>query len=127
MPGPGDLDRGEDVSGLPWGSFSMQYIVARGHESASRQGSRHASDQQRSPEMQQQFTDPYGDGCGQVASFDARDSSGDDAAVYDESPCFYDYELAAPVDGHGYGPTYEFVRLLGSPGALRVEATLAHI
>jgi len=104
IPEPDDFGQEEDVSGLPWGSFNMQYIVARGHESASQQGSRRASDQQRSPDMQQHYMNPYSDGYGQVASFDGRDS-GDDAIVYDESPYFYDYENTSPGDGHGYGHT----------------------
>ncbi|OIW29963.1 hypothetical protein CONLIGDRAFT_680761 [Coniochaeta ligniaria NRRL 30616] len=104
IPEPDDLGQEEDVSGLPWGSFNMQYIVARGHESASQQGSRRASDQQRSSEMPQ-YMNPYSDGYGQVASFDGRDSSGDDAIVYDESPYFYDYETTSPGDGQGFGPT----------------------
>ncbi|KAI1852399.1 hypothetical protein JX265_003833 [Neoarthrinium moseri] len=29
----------EECSGLPWGSFSMRHVVARGHESESRRGS----------------------------------------------------------------------------------------
>ncbi|KAH8908680.1 hypothetical protein BR93DRAFT_496472 [Coniochaeta sp. PMI_546] len=104
IPEPDDLDQEEDVSGLPWGSFNMQYIVARGHESASQRGSRRASDQRRSGDMPQ-YTNPYSDGYGQVASFDGRDSSGDDAIVYDESPYFYDYETTSPGDGQGYGST----------------------
>ncbi|KAB5563309.1 hypothetical protein GE09DRAFT_778067 [Coniochaeta sp. 2T2.1] len=124
IPEPEDLGavgghHDEDVSGLPWGSFSMQYIVARGHESASQQGnSRRASDQQRSSDasigmggvvqhQQQHYTNPYAEGYGQqVSSFDGRDntSSGDDAAVvYEESPYFYDYETTSPGDGQGYG------------------------
>jgi hypothetical protein len=82
----------------------MQYIVARGHENASQQGSRRASDQQRSGDLPQ-YVNPYGDGYGQLASFDGRDSSGDDAIVYDESPYFYDYETTSPGDGQGFGPT----------------------
>ena len=104
IPKPDDFGQEEDVSGLPWGSFNMQYIVARGHESASQQGSRRASDQHQSPAMQQHYMNPYSDGYGQVASFDGRDS-GDDAIVYDESPYFYDYETASPGDGQGYGHT----------------------
>lgn len=106
IPEPDDLVQEDDVSGLPWGSFSMQYIVAKGHKSASRQGSRRASDQQRSRDTQQ-CMDPYSDGCGQVASLDRRDSSGDDAVVYGESPYFYDYESTAPSVGHPDGrPSY---------------------
>jgi hypothetical protein len=104
IPQPDDLRQEQDTSGLPWGSFNMQYIVARGHESASQQGSRRASDQQRSPGAQH-YMNPFSDGYGQVASFDGRDSSGDDAIVYEESPYFYDYETASPGDGHGFGHT----------------------
>lgn len=78
----------------------MGYIVARGRESASQQGSRRASDQQRTQGMPH-YTNLYSDGYGQVASFDGRDSSVGDAVVYEESPYFYDYENASPGDGFG--------------------------
>jgi hypothetical protein len=79
----------------------MQYIVARGHASASQQGSRRASDHRVN--NAQHYITPYsGDTYGQVASFDGRDSSGDDAIYYDESPYVYDYENMSPDNGHGF-------------------------
>lgn len=96
----------EDVSGLPWGSFNMQYIVARGHASASQQGSRRASDQR--VDEARQYLNPFGESYGQVASFDSRDSSGDDAIYFEESPYFYEFEHPAPdnEDGHGHQSWY---------------------
>jgi hypothetical protein len=101
----------------------MPFIIARGHASASQQGSRRTSDNQRveaispeqttSPEQtmspQQYLNNPFSDGYGQVAGFDGRDtgSSGDERVYYEESPYFYEYETAEmdhlPDQGYGHG------------------------
>ena len=101
IPDPEDLNHEEDVSGLPWGSFNMQYIVARGRESASQQGSRRASDQR--PNETPRYPKLYSDGYGQTTRFDGRDSGGDDTIVYDEAPYFYDYENPSSSERFGYG------------------------
>ncbi|KAI1075209.1 hypothetical protein F5B20DRAFT_585428 [Whalleya microplaca] len=83
-----------DVSGLPWGSISMRHVVARGHESESRRGSRRDDYTQddsaqyyaQSDYYQQQQTDSYG----------SRDSSGGDDQYYEDqsssSYYYYDYD-----------------------------------
>ena len=70
--------------------MNMQFMVAKGHEYASQQGSRRASDR-----LDPQLLSPYGTGYTQVASFDGRDSSGDDQTYYnDASPYggYYDFD-----------------------------------
>ncbi len=82
-----------DLSGLPWGSMNMQFMVAKGHEYATQQGSRRASDHRLDP----QLLSPYGAGYAQVSSFDGRDSSGDDQTYYnDASPYGGYYDFDAP-------------------------------
>lgn len=39
VPSPSDIAAEHDVSGLPWGSFSMRHVVSRGHEAESRRNS----------------------------------------------------------------------------------------
>jgi len=70
---------GDYLSGVPWGGVSIQHMVAMGHESESRRGSRRGglSDQQ-----QQQ-------------------SYGDYSAFYD--PALYDAQLAGGYGGGGGG------------------------
>ncbi|TKA65402.1 hypothetical protein B0A49_10681, partial [Cryomyces minteri] len=44
-PEPGDLDVGDNLSGLPWGSLSMSHVVLKGKakEQSSQQSSRETS------------------------------------------------------------------------------------
>ncbi|EFX01213.1 hypothetical protein CMQ_6155 [Grosmannia clavigera kw1407] len=44
VPGPYDLAGDGELSGLPWGGPSLRFVVAKGHESLSNQGSRRASE-----------------------------------------------------------------------------------
>ncbi|SPO00718.1 uncharacterized protein DNG_03466 [Cephalotrichum gorgonifer] len=39
VPSPSDIASEHEVSGLPWGTFSMRHVVSRGHEAASRRSS----------------------------------------------------------------------------------------
>lgn len=39
IPSPGDIASDHEVSGLPWGTFSMNHVVSRGHEAESRRSS----------------------------------------------------------------------------------------
>ena len=39
IPSPGDIAADHEVSGLPWGTFSMSHVVSRGHEAESRRSS----------------------------------------------------------------------------------------
>ncbi|CAI4210488.1 unnamed protein product [Parascedosporium putredinis] len=39
VPAPSDVTSEHEVSGLPWGTFSMRHVVSRGHEAESRRSS----------------------------------------------------------------------------------------
>ncbi|KEZ39744.1 hypothetical protein SAPIO_CDS9703 [Scedosporium apiospermum] len=39
IPTPSDVASDQEVSGLPWGTFSMRHVVSRGHEAESRRSS----------------------------------------------------------------------------------------
>jgi hypothetical protein len=39
IPAPSDVASDQEVSGLPWGTFSMRHVVSRGHEAESRRSS----------------------------------------------------------------------------------------
>ncbi|KAK3378047.1 hypothetical protein B0H63DRAFT_525304 [Podospora didyma] len=95
VPGPEDIAEEGDLSGLPWGSFSMQHIVARGHHAASQQGSRRETDL-RPEEHHNPYLAPYA-GAGYAApmsSYDGRDtSSGDDNVYFNgQSPFYYNWD-----------------------------------
>ena len=103
-----------DLSGLPWGSMNMQFLVAKGHEHAThQQGSRRASDQHHQhhhshsshhddARLDPQLLSPYVGDYGQVGSFDGRDSSGDDQTYYtDTSPYgYYDFDTQSGDGSH---------------------------
>ena len=111
---------GGDLSGLPWGSMNMQFLVAKGHEHAThQQGSRRASDHHShshshghhhshhhshhdDPQLDPQLLSPYVGDYGQVGSFDGRDSSGDDQTYYtDTSPYgYYDFDTQSGDGSH---------------------------
>ncbi len=105
---------GGDLSGLPWGSMNMQFLVGKGHEHAThQQGSRRASDHHSSQHhhnhshhddhrLDPQLLSPYVGDYGQVGSFDGRDSSGDDQTYYtDTSPYgYYDFDTQSGDGSH---------------------------
>ncbi|KAL1880221.1 hypothetical protein VTK73DRAFT_6049 [Phialemonium thermophilum] len=95
IPEPEELGPEDDLSGLPWGGLNMGYVVAKGHESASQQGSRRTSDNRL--EESHQFLNPYAPGYAQVASYDGQDSIGDDNRYYEDPPYYYE----APPPGPG--------------------------
>lgn len=79
----------------------MRFVVAKGHESTSQQGSRRTSDH-RIEDNQQFLSAQAGGFPPAIASYDGRDSIGDDSSRYydDSSPYYYDYELG-PADPSG--------------------------
>lgn len=64
----------------------MQYVVARGHESASQQGSRRASDHVFGDTPT--YMNPYS---GMYQGWDGQGSSGAEEMGYEESSPYYDY------------------------------------
>lgn len=96
-PDPDDLGPEDDLSGLPWGSLNMRYVVAKGHESASQQGSRRTSDHRA--EDNQQFLSPNTATFAQFTGYDGPESTGDDSRYYDDPSYYYDYEMVAPDPG----------------------------
>ncbi|KAH8879619.1 hypothetical protein GQ53DRAFT_619122, partial [Thozetella sp. PMI_491] len=78
IPGPDALVSDSEPSGLPWGGLNVGFMVAKGHQYASQQGSRRLSDR-----VDPQLLSPaYGGPYGQVTS-----SSGEDQAFY-QDPTF---------------------------------------
>lgn len=98
IPGPDSVTSDGELSGLPWGSMNVGFVLAKGHEYASQQGSRRVSDNRLDP----QLLSPYGGGFAQVSSFDGRDSSGDDQTYYqDASPYgYYDFDAHSGDGSH---------------------------
>ncbi|KAI0012859.1 hypothetical protein F4779DRAFT_614299 [Xylariaceae sp. FL0662B] len=85
-----------NLSGLPWGSISMRHVVARGHESESRRGSR-GDDYVQDDAAQYHAQSGYYHHQQQTASYGSRDSSGGDDQLYeDQTSAYYyynDYDL----------------------------------
>ncbi|KAK0636212.1 hypothetical protein B0T17DRAFT_72121 [Bombardia bombarda] len=108
IPEADELPADEELSGLPWGSINMRHVVARGHATASQQGSR-LSDPQLGDNP---YLGVYGGAAGgvapggyggyaQMSNFDGRDaSSGGDDRYYD-SPYYYDYDATSGGSGPG--------------------------
>ena len=78
----------DEVSGLPWGSLSLKYVVSRGkaRESESWRGS---------PREDRSY-----DGSQGQASDDRDAHYEDDSTYYGEDPVYYDYGSGS---GSGYG------------------------
>lgn len=95
----------EDLSGLPWGSLSMGHVFAKGHESASRSGSRR--DDAGDAAFDSQYLAPtsaYGGAAdygstSASGSWDGRDAPIDDH-YYGSSPYYMDFEQGA--DDYNY-------------------------
>lgn len=94
----------DQLSGLPWGGLNIPHMVARGHESASQQGSRRGASDQYDQQQQQggsSFYDPqlwgvqdmsYGAG-----GFDVGDDRYFDTSASSSSPSYFSYD-AFPGD-----------------------------
>ncbi|KAI1106144.1 hypothetical protein F4804DRAFT_72979 [Jackrogersella minutella] len=95
-------DDGVDLSGLPWGSMSMRYVLATGHETESRRSGGSGGETAQpgtpqnyttsSPYQQYQTPSYYGDS--------TNSSGGDDLSYQDLPPYYYDY------DRHGGHSSY---------------------
>ncbi|KAI8633084.1 hypothetical protein F5Y19DRAFT_287495 [Xylariaceae sp. FL1651] len=105
----------EQLSGLPWGSINMNFIVARGHESEVRRGS--ARDNQTHDSSAQYCNTLSGYNQQQTASWGSRGSRGssggddryqDDQQAYyqDDQAYYHDYEYDQDHD-HGYDYDYD--------------------
>lgn len=82
IPQSGELADAEDLSGLPWGSFSMSHVVSRGHESESRRGSARDENVDSRLYDYEQFSDNQ-----QAASYGSRDSG--DFPSFEDPSYFY--------------------------------------
>lgn len=109
---PAELETLEsaELSGLPWGSFNMRHVVAKGHERASRHGSRKESDNTNTTAnissylYDDMYLVTYEAGAGTypqpLGGFDAPDSSnGEEVLCEEPSPYCFEYEPINPGGG----------------------------
>lgn len=99
VPTPGDMDTAPDLSGLPWGSMSLNHVVRRGHDAESRrsgsgQGTTYMGDERYALGT---YSGPYGQGYAQTASFGS--SGAGDESYYEQAVYVYD-----PSDLQAYTP-----------------------
>jgi hypothetical protein len=100
VPEPDEITDEGDVSGLPWGSVNMSYMVARGHDKSSRRGGSGRGEQARHDPYYAQ----YGSGGydhQQSRSYGSRGSSGGDYSYeYDDASYYYqDYDQSGRGGG----------------------------
>jgi hypothetical protein len=116
IPEPEELSPETECSGLPWGSFSMPFIIQKGHEAASQQGSRQmshnhslAASPQQASGPQQYLHSPFSYPQTAGTYIGTTPSTGDDGIFYDESPYLYDHMNSNPVhpSNRGYGHGYQ--------------------
>jgi hypothetical protein len=99
VPDSHEIADDEDLSGLPWGGMNIGFVIAKGHESESRRGSRQDSDQRLD---ESQIVTPYVGTFGQVTTYDTRDSSVEPRYYTDSPTYYYDYDAT----GGGVSPQY---------------------
>ncbi|RKU44997.1 hypothetical protein DL546_001733 [Coniochaeta pulveracea] len=95
IPNAAELSLQTECSGLPWGSFNMPFIIGKGHEAASQQGSgwvmqNHSASSQQMTSPEQYLMSPFSYGQTPGTYIELTPNTGNDEAVYDESLCFYD-------------------------------------